>query len=130
MKGWAAKSNIHWIVPVLSGLPYGIGLEMLFMGLTNYLTDVYGIYSASVMASCVFSRNIAAVLLLPLATGPMYHQLGVNWACSILGFVCLAMSVIPFLFLKYGESWQKRSPFCQQLQKIHDTSHIELEVAA
>ena len=91
------------------------------MALTNYLTDAYDVYSASALASSVFSRNIAAALLLPLATYPMYDQLGVDWACSLLGFLCLALSPIPFVFIRYGPALRRRSPFCERLkQKLED----------
>jgi MFS family permease len=37
--GWAARPSIHWIVPVLAGIPFGIGFLLLFMALINYLVD-------------------------------------------------------------------------------------------
>lgn len=94
-----------------------MGIDLTFMALTNYLTDVYGIYSSSALASSVFSRNIAAALLLPLATYPMYDQLGVGWACSLLGFLCLALAPIPFVFIRYGPTLRRTSAFCQRLKQ-------------
>ena len=94
-----------------------MGIDLTFMALTNYLTDVYDIYSASALASSVFSRNIAAALLLPLATYPMYEQLGVGWACSLLGFLCLALVPIPFVFIRYGPMLQSKIAFCQRLKQ-------------
>ncbi|KAL9010597.1 MAG: hypothetical protein Q9173_004482 [Seirophora scorigena] len=72
--GWTARPSIHWSVPALSGIFNGIGIDITFMALTNYLTDAYGIYSASALASSVLSRNIAAALLLPLTTYPMLRS--------------------------------------------------------
>ena len=117
LKAWTAKPDIHWIVPALSGIPYGMGIDLTFTALTNYLTDAYDIYSASALASSVFSRNIAAALLLPLATYPMYDQLGVGWACSLLGFMCLALVPIPFVFIRYGPILRCKSAFCQRLKE-------------
>lgn len=114
---WTARSDIHWIVPALSGIPYGMGIDLTFMALTNYLTDAYDIYSASALASSVFSRNIAAALLLPLATYQMYEKLGIGWACSLLGILCVALSPIPFAFIKYGPQLREKSPFCQRLKQ-------------
>lgn len=62
---------------MLSGVLFCLGVDLIFMTLTNCLTDAYDAYSASAMASSVFSRNIAAALLLPLASYRMYEQLGV-----------------------------------------------------
>ncbi|KAI9877635.1 MAG: hypothetical protein M1830_003250 [Pleopsidium flavum] len=114
---WTARPNIHWIVPSLAGIPYGMGIDLTFMALNNYLTDAYGIYSASALASSVFSRNIIAALLLPLATYQMFEQLGIGWACSVLGFLCAALCPIPFIMIKYGPVLRERSPFCQQLKQ-------------
>ena len=102
---------------MLSGVLFGLGVDLIFMGLTNYLTDAYDVYSASAMASSVFSRNIAAALLLPLASHRMYAQLGVAWSCSILGFICFGMSTIPFAFIKYGPRLREQSAFCQKLRE-------------
>ena len=102
---------------MLSGVLFGLGVDLIFMGLSNYLTDTYDVYSASAMASSVFSRNIAAALLLPLASYRMYEQLGVAWACSILGFACFGMSAIPFGFIKYGPKLREKSRFCQRLRQ-------------
>lgn len=100
---------------MLSGIPYGIGLELTFMSLTNYLTDAYDVFSASAIASCVFTRNIVAALLLPLASHQMYAYLGVDWSCSILGFLGLVFGMIPFVFLRYGPALRARSAFREQL---------------
>ena len=101
---------------MLSGIPYGIGIELTFMALTNYLTDAYDIFAASALASSVFSRNIVACVLLPLATAPMYLTLGVHWSCTIFAVLCVFMSAIPFAFLRYGAKMRERSPFSQQLE--------------
>ena len=92
-------------------------MDLIFMGLINYLTDSYGVYSASAMASSIFSRNIAAALLLPLASYDMYTRIGIDWSCSILGFLCLGMSIVPFAFIKYGPSMRERSYFCKKIRE-------------
>jgi len=37
--GWTARKDVPWIVPALSGIPFGIGYLLLFMALLNYLVD-------------------------------------------------------------------------------------------
>ncbi|KAI9925474.1 hypothetical protein MW887_005855 [Aspergillus wentii] len=51
---WSATSLVHWIVPMLSGIPFGIGFLLIFMALINYLADAYGTFAASALgaASC------------------------------------------------------------------------------
>jgi hypothetical protein len=113
--GWTARPSIHWIVPCLSGVVYGVGIDLSFMCLQNYLTDAYGIYASSALASAVLSRSVTAALLSTLASYPMYQKLGVPWACSTLGLICIALSPIPFVFIKYGPALRDRSPFCKKL---------------
>lgn len=119
--GWSSRTDIHWLFPASSGVVFGIGIDLTLMALNNYITDAYGIYSASALASSILSRNIAAAFLVPLATYQMYASLGVGWACSLLGFVCVGLSPIPFAFIRYGPKLRARSRFCQQLnQSISD----------
>ncbi|KAI4743335.1 hypothetical protein E4T50_06238 [Aureobasidium sp. EXF-12298] len=47
-----------------------------------------------------------------------YQRLGVAWACSLLGFLSLAMCVIPFAFIRFGDSIRERSNFCQSLKQL------------
>ncbi|KAJ5578234.1 uncharacterized protein N7459_007198 [Penicillium hispanicum] len=111
---WSAKSSTHWIVPVLSGLTFGLGYQTIFISLLTYVTDAYRIYSASALAASVIMRSIAGALF-PLAADPLYAKLGVSWATSVLGFAGLACIPIPFALLYYGPWIRKKSPFCQRL---------------
>lgn len=111
---WSAKPTVHWIVPVLSGLVFGLGYQTLFISLLTYVTDAYRIYSASALAASVIMRSIAGALF-PLAADPLYAKLGVAWATSVLGFASLACIPIPFALLYFGPWIRKRSPFCQRL---------------
>ena len=112
--GWTANPRIHWIVPMLAGLPFGIGYLLIFMALLNYLTDAYQIFAASAMAAASCTRSIFGASL-PLAAEPMYDRLGVSWSTSLLGFLSLGMTIIPFVFIRYGDRMRKASKFCQHL---------------
>jgi hypothetical protein len=46
-----------------------------------------------------------------------YERLGVAWACSLLGFLSLAMCIIPFAFIRFGDRIRERSKFCQFLKQ-------------
>ncbi|KAK6958373.1 hypothetical protein Daesc_001172 [Daldinia eschscholtzii] len=118
--GWTARPTIHWAVPALSGISLGIGIDLTFLALNNYLTDAYGIYSASALASSVFTRNIFAAIIIPLTTYPLYQNLGTDWACTLLGCLCVALTPIPFAFIRWGPAMRKRSAFCQQLARMKD----------
>lgn len=116
---------------MLAGVPFGMGLEFVFISMLNYLADAYDIFAASALASSVFSRSIFAVLL-PLAASPMFERLGIPWACSLLGFLILAMAIVPFVFLRYCTWLRMHSPYCQELLNLKDresanTSQVMVE---
>lgn len=101
---------------MLSGIPFGVGFMLIFMALLNYITDAYEIFAASGMAATSCCRSVFGALL-PLAATRMYDTLGIAWASSLLGFLSLAMSIIPFAFIKYGDRIRANSKFCQELRK-------------
>ena len=114
--GWTARPNIHWIVPILSALPFGIGFLLIFMALINYVVDAYEIYAASAMGATSAARSVFG-LVLPFAARPMYDKLGVDWACTLLGILSAVMCLIPFVFIKYGAKIRANSKFCQELKQ-------------
>ncbi|KAH0258779.1 MFS general substrate transporter, partial [Aureobasidium melanogenum] len=64
--GWTAREDIHWAVPVLSALPFGMGFLLLFM---SYLVDAYEVFAASAMAASACSRSLFGAVL-PFAARP------------------------------------------------------------
>ncbi|KAH9872241.1 hypothetical protein IAQ61_005076 [Plenodomus lingam] len=112
---WTAKESIHWIVPVLAGILFGMGYLCLFMALLNYLVDAYEVFAASAMAAASLSRSTFGAVL-PFAAKPMYRAIGVAWATSLLGFFSLALCVVPFVFVRWGGKMREKSKFCQYLR--------------
>ncbi|EKV13831.1 MFS transporter, putative [Penicillium digitatum PHI26] len=113
--GWTASPNIHWVVPFLSGIPFGMGFLLIFMAMLNYLTDAYKTLSASAQSAASCTRSILGAVL-PLAAKPMFDRLGVPWACSLIAFLSLGVSLIPFAFIRYGDRIRTNSKFCQELK--------------
>ncbi|RPB01133.1 MFS general substrate transporter [Choiromyces venosus 120613-1] len=113
-QAWTARGDIHYIVPALSGIPFGFGFCIVFLAFLNYLTDAYEIYAASAMAAASMCRSLLGAAF-PLFARIMYDKLTIPWASSLLAFAALGMSFIPILFIRYGESIRARSKFCQFL---------------
>ncbi|CAI7599439.1 unnamed protein product [Penicillium glandicola] len=124
--GWTASPNIHWVVPFLSGIPFGMGYLLIFMAMLNYLTDAYETLSASAQSAASCTRSILGAVL-PLAAKPMFNRLGVPWACSLIAFLSLGVSVIPFAFIRYGDRIRANSKFCQELKRIKEAEQLEWE---
>ncbi|KAI0181613.1 major facilitator superfamily transporter [Hypoxylon sp. FL1284] len=114
--GWTARPEVSFVAPMLAGIPFGIGFQLIFMALLNYITDAYEIFAASANAAASSSRSIFAVVL-PFATTPMFTRLGISGACSLLGGLSLVMCVIPFIFIWKGEEIRARSKFCIALKE-------------
>lgn len=123
--GWTAREGIPFYVPMLAGIPFGLGFVLLFMALLNYLADAYEIFAASALAASSGARSIAGAVL-PFAATPMYHKLGVAWASSLLGFLSLGMCVIPFVFLWKGDALRAGSKFCIYLRESKEKEMEEL----
>ncbi|SMQ45569.1 unnamed protein product [Zymoseptoria tritici ST99CH_1A5] len=108
---WTARSDIHWISPVLAGIPFALGNLSLFISAALYTIDVYGpLNGASAMAANGLLRYVLGGCF-PLFTFQMYQNLTIKWATSMLGFICVAMMPIPFIFFKYGPVIRTRSRY-------------------
>ena len=75
----------------------------------NYLVDAYTQYAASAIAAATILRSLLGALL-PLAGQLMYDDLGIGWGNSVLAFIALAFSPVPWVFWKYGEGIRTRNP--------------------
>ena len=116
---WTALPPIHWIVPILSGTPFGFSLVMLFLGINTYLTDCYVRFSASALAANTMLRSLFGAAF-ALFASDLYHGLGTPWATTLLGFVALALAPMPLLLWKSGAWLRNRSPFHQSAISASD----------
>lgn len=121
---------------MLAGVPFGFGFCIIFTAFLNYLADAYEIYAASAMAATSMCRsmlgaafplfapksmfylpNPSAALQTDIRLFSVYKELTIPWASSLLGFAAVAMTIIPFLFIRYGKLVKHPSRF-------HFSSHI------
>ncbi|KAJ5908947.1 hypothetical protein N7495_001629 [Penicillium taxi] len=110
-----APKTIHWIVPLLAGIPFGAGNTGVFIYASNYLTNSYGMYAASALAGNSVIRCILGGVL-PLAGSSMYTTLGANWAGTLLGLLEVLIAPIPFVFYKYGHIIRQKSNLITRMQ--------------
>jgi len=103
-----------------------MGYVLIFMALLNYLTDAYDIFAASAMAASSCCRSVAGAVL-PFAATPMYRNLGVAWASSLLGFLSLGMCIVPFMFLWKGDVLREGSMFCTYLRERKEKEQEAIE---
>lgn len=111
---WTCTPNVHWIVPIIAGVPFGMGNAGVFIYASNYLVQSYGIYAASALAGNAVLRSIMGATL-PLAGPSLYATLGPNWAGFLLGMLEAAFIPIPFIFYKYGHKIRNKSTLIRQM---------------
>jgi DHA1 family multidrug resistance protein-like MFS transporter len=109
--GWSGYSgNVHWIVPVLSGLLTGFGIFSIFLSLLNYLVDAYLMFAASAIAANTFMRSIFGGVF-PLFATYMFKGMGIQWASTLLGCVALVLVPMPVVFYVFGKKIRAKSKF-------------------
>ncbi|SMN20602.1 similar to Saccharomyces cerevisiae YBR008C FLR1 Plasma membrane multidrug transporter of the major facilitator superfamily [Maudiozyma saulgeensis] len=111
--GWAAST--HWIVPIIAQVLFVICCWNLFQVTYAYLALSFPNYVASVFAgNGLFRAGFACSF--PLFGRAMYNNLAIDsypvgWGSTIVGFVALALSVVPFVLHKYGHILRAKSRF-------------------
>ncbi|ORY11706.1 major facilitator superfamily domain-containing protein [Clohesyomyces aquaticus] len=109
--GWSGYTGqIHWIVPVLSGLFTGFGIFSIFLSLLNYIVDAYLMFAASAIAANTFMRSIFGGVF-PLFATYMFEGMGIQWASTLLGCVAVLLVPMPIVFYVYGKKIRLKSKF-------------------
>lgn len=107
--------TIHWIWPILAGVPFGAGQSAIFIYANTYIASSYGIYAASALSGNGAIRSIFGGLL-PLAGPAMYKTLTPRWAGTLLGVLELLLVPIPFAFYFRGREIRERSPMIRKMR--------------
>ena len=110
---WTNGTNVHWIVSIIAGAPFGFGMVLVFLSIMTYLVDAYTIYAASVLAANSVIRSCFGAGF-PLFTTYMYHNLGIHWASCIPAFLAVACMPFPFLFYRYGPQIRRRCKYAAE----------------
>ncbi|PKX88823.1 MFS transporter [Aspergillus novofumigatus IBT 16806] len=113
---WTARPSIHWIWPILAGVPFGLGNGLVFIYATNYLAGSYTIYAASALAGNSMVRYIFGGVL-PLAGSQMYHRRGSEYSGTMLALLEIALIPIPLVFYRYGWKIRQRSPIISRRER-------------
>jgi len=111
---WTSSPSINPWPQIVSGVFVGCGIILVFMPAVIYLVDVYLFDANSALAANSFVRSFVAAAF-PLFGTAMYQRLGVPWATSLLGFLCLALVPAPILFYVYGKRIRGMSKFAFDL---------------
>ncbi|KAI3571176.1 major facilitator superfamily domain-containing protein [Fusarium oxysporum f. sp. albedinis] len=103
------------VVPILAGLPLGIGNMFVFLYVTNYLAVSYGKHAASALAGHASMRYFFAGAL-PLLAPVAYDRLGPLIIGLVLTGILITLVIIPVIFLKWGDKLKARSKLISCIQ--------------
>ncbi|GAA5909642.1 MFS transporter [Sporobolomyces salmoneus] len=107
---WTTQPSVHWIVPIIASFPFGCAMVLIFLSMFSYLIDVYYVFAASALAANAVLRSLLGFAF-PLFTRSMFDRLGTQWALTLLAFLALLFTPVPFLFLFYGDRIRAKSTF-------------------
>lgn len=102
--------SVHWIVPILGTVVFGIGISFIFTSVFTYTTHAYRPVAASAMAANSFCRSSWAASF-PLFAKQMYDGMTPAGASAFLAGLNVLMIPVPFVFYKYGKKIRANSQF-------------------
>lgn len=117
----SAHPDIHWLVPVLSGVPVGMGMTLLQLSLINYYIDLYPTQSASVIAANCAVRNIVSTIFPSLGI-PLYTHLGIRNASLLLACISCIGFPTAIILLLYGKKLRAASRWAKQDVDVSDSA--------
>lgn len=106
--GWTSSPSNPWLSEVCSGVLIGWGMYTIFIQCFVYIVDCYTEKANSAMAANGVVRSIFGAVF-PLFAGYLFHNLGVDWAASLVAFLSLVMVPVPVIFWRYGARIRARS---------------------
>ena len=105
---WVSRASIHWIVPIISVSFFAAGGCWMVNACLVYLMAGYPKYAASALASNDFMRAMVAAAF-PVFGHATFTNLGIGWACTMLGLLTAVFIPAPILFYKYGSKLRMMS---------------------
>ena len=117
--GWTSyqKPTLPWIAPAIGLALQGIGIQVVITAASIYITDSYELYAASAIAAIALGENMFAAFL-PLASLPMYTNLGFEWASTLLGVLALLLAGAPVILAWKGKQIRSRSKAIQSMSRM------------
>ncbi|THH20558.1 hypothetical protein EW146_g832 [Bondarzewia mesenterica] len=108
--GWTSYPSISLWSPLMAGGVMGFSILGIFLSLFNYIIDTYLFIAASALAASTVVRSLFGAAF-PLFATQMYNALNPRWASTLLGFIALGMTPIPFVLRRYGPTLRAKSRY-------------------
>ncbi len=80
---WTNSPSIHWSVSIIGAAPFGFGMVLVFLSVTNYLIDSYVIYAASVLAANSVLRSAFGAIFPLFTTCKLHNRPEPVYVCAL-----------------------------------------------
>ena len=101
LMAWTSRVSVSYWVSLIGSAFVGVSFLGIFVGTYLYLIDSFESLAASALAIATVCRYVAAGAMIPVSI-PMYKNLGVPWALTMLGCISVLLTLVPFVFYRYG----------------------------
>lgn len=112
--GWVPYARWAVSLLLLAVALLGFVMILIWVPLSSYVVDAFGLYSASAMTIVLIARCLGGTLL-PLVVPPLTDALGVGYGFLVLATVCLALIPLPTAVMRYGSRWRQKSMYTRHL---------------
>lgn len=99
---------LTWVGPTIALAPIAFGIYFVFESTYSYTADCYGTNASSAIAGQGLMRNTLGAVT-PLFASQFFHNVGSQYAGLILSIFGAVLSLIPFVFYRYGHLLRARS---------------------
>lgn len=86
--------NVHWIAPIISSIPFGVGICFVYTSVFTYLVTAWRPMAAEAMTGNTIMRTTFAAGF-PLFSTAMYHTLDTSGATALLAGLMTVMAPLP-----------------------------------
>ena len=105
--GWTVQAGVHWMVPIIGTVFFGLGMICVMNTVQNYYIDSFSSYAASAIAAGAVFRSLVGGVV-PLGATGLFEQVGYGWGMSVFAFLSLAVSPAPLIFYYFGKRVRER----------------------
>ncbi|PSR90316.1 fructose facilitator [Coniella lustricola] len=106
---------LNWVGPCIGLVLIAFGIYFVFESTYSYTADCYGESASSAIAGQGLMRNTLGAVT-PLFATQFFVNVGSQYAGLILALFGTALSLIPFVFMKWGPQLRARS----KLAKVYE----------
>ncbi|PNP37438.1 hypothetical protein TGAMA5MH_10672 [Trichoderma gamsii] len=110
--GWTAYPHVSIWSPIVASMFFGFGILSVFVSTYMYLIDMYEVYAASALTMITLVRYAASGGMIEISI-PMYKNLGIHWALTMLGLISLVFTTVPYAFYRFGPWIRSKSRFAK-----------------